>query len=290
MATGLNSPNGIAFHNGTLYIAEINKISKIDNIESQLDNPPKPTVIYSDLPNDAPHGWKFLTVGPDNKLYFNIGAPCNICMPPRRTPRSAASISMAAGWKSSRAASARSSAWTGTRSRSSCISPKTSVTGCPRIEPNDKLNRVAHPGKDNFGFPYCDGGDMPDPNSAGATAATSSPSRWRSSGRTQRRSACASIPAACSRPNIATPLFMPATARGTKSKKFGGDIVVAKLNADGTVKSVEPFITGFLQDNKYVGRPVDLELMKDGSMLISDDWNGAVYRLTYGVPRVSSRR
>ena len=82
LATGLNSPNGIALHNGTLYIAEINKISKIDNVESQLDNPPKPTVIYSDLPNDAPHGWKFLTVGPDNKLYFNIGAPCNICMPP----------------------------------------------------------------------------------------------------------------------------------------------------------------------------------------------------------------
>src|SRR5712671_4740712 len=82
LATGLNSPNGIALHNGTLYIAEIDKISKIDNIESQLDTPPKPTVIYSDLPNDAPHGWKFLTVGPDDKLYFNIGAPCNNCMPP----------------------------------------------------------------------------------------------------------------------------------------------------------------------------------------------------------------
>src|SRR3974390_136141 len=82
LATGLNSPNGIALHNGTLYIAEINKISKIDKIESQLHNPPNPTVIYDDLPSDAPHGWKFLTVGPDNKLYFNIGAPCNICMPP----------------------------------------------------------------------------------------------------------------------------------------------------------------------------------------------------------------
>src|SRR5271168_3093177 len=82
LATGLNSPNGIALHNGTLYIAEINRISKIDNVENQLDNPPKPTVIYSDLPNDAPHGWKFLTVGPDNKLYFNIGAPCNNCMTP----------------------------------------------------------------------------------------------------------------------------------------------------------------------------------------------------------------
>ena len=70
LATGLNSPNGIALHNGTLYIAEINKISKIERIADKLDDPPKPTVIYDDLPSDAPHGWKFLTVGPDNKLYF----------------------------------------------------------------------------------------------------------------------------------------------------------------------------------------------------------------------------
>ena len=68
-----------------------------------------------------------------------------------------------------------------------------------------------------------------------------------------------------------------------------GRTVVAKLNADGSVKSIQPFITGFLQDNKYIGRPVDVELMKDGSMLISDDWNGAVYRLTYGLQRVSAR-
>src|SRR5947208_9455308 len=81
LATEMNSPNGIALHNGTLYIAEINKISKIENVADKLDNPPKPTVIYDDLPSDAPHGWKFLSVGPDNKLYFNVGAPCNVCMP-----------------------------------------------------------------------------------------------------------------------------------------------------------------------------------------------------------------
>src|ERR1700730_5184060 len=82
LVTGLYRPNGIALHNGTLYIAELNKISKIDNVEDHLDDASKPTVIYDDLPSDEPHGWKFLTVGPDNKLYFNIGAPCNICVPP----------------------------------------------------------------------------------------------------------------------------------------------------------------------------------------------------------------
>ena len=85
-------------------------------------------------------------------------------------------------------------------------------------------------------------------------------------------------------------IFIARHGSWNKTTKIGGDIVVAKLNADGTVKSVEPFITGFLVNNNYIGRPVDIELMKDGSILISDDWNGAVYRVTYGSPRVSMRR
>ena len=80
IASGLHRPNGIALHKGTLYIAELSQISKIENIEDNLDNPPKPTVILGDLPKDEPHGWKYLTVGPDEKLYFQVGAPCNICM------------------------------------------------------------------------------------------------------------------------------------------------------------------------------------------------------------------
>jgi glucose/arabinose dehydrogenase len=74
-----------------------------------------------------------------------------------------------------------------------------------------------------------------------------------------------------------------------RSKKAGGDVVVVKLNKDGTVKSMEPLITGFLDNNNYVGRPVDVQQMKDGSLLVSDDWNGAVYRITYGKPKVASR-
>jgi len=74
-----------------------------------------------------------------------------------------------------------------------------------------------------------------------------------------------------------------------RSKKVGGDVVVVKLNKDGTVKSMEPLITGFLEDNKYIGRPVDVMQMKDGSLLVSDDWNGAVYRVTYGKPKVAAK-
>ncbi len=82
IASGLYRPNGVAFKNGTLYIMELSQLSKIDNIEDKLDNPPKPTVILDGLPKDEAHGWKYLAIGPDNKLYFEIGQPCNDCMPP----------------------------------------------------------------------------------------------------------------------------------------------------------------------------------------------------------------
>ena len=82
IASGLDRPNGLAFHNGTLYIAEGAQISKLEKIEDNLDNPPKPVVIYNDFLNHQSHGWKFMGLGPDNKLYVNVGAPCNICEPP----------------------------------------------------------------------------------------------------------------------------------------------------------------------------------------------------------------
>ena len=77
VASGLYRPNGVAFRNGTLYIAELSKVSKIDKVEDNLDNPPKPTVIYDNLPKDEAHGWKFIAIGPDNKLYVPVGQPGN---------------------------------------------------------------------------------------------------------------------------------------------------------------------------------------------------------------------
>src|SRR3954470_15731894 len=82
IASGLYRPNGLAFKDGTLYIAELSKISKIEKIEDNLDNPPKPTVIYDNLPKDEAHGWKFIGIGPDNKLYIPVVQPCNNCLRP----------------------------------------------------------------------------------------------------------------------------------------------------------------------------------------------------------------
>jgi glucose/arabinose dehydrogenase len=282
IAKDLYRPNGIALHDGTLYIAELSQISKIEKIEDNLDNTPKPTVIYSDLPKDEPHGWKYLTVGPDNKLYFNVGAPCNICLPPpthaqiRRVNLDGSGAEVVA--RGTRQIVGMD--WHPTLKQ--LYFTENARDWLSEELPNDKLNRLTQPGKDNFGYPYCHQGNIPDPEFG-----------WGHS--------CDEFtkPVALLGPHSAplgikfyTGNAFPAEYRGqafiarhgswNKSKKIGGDIVVAKLNKDGTLKSLDTFLTGFIQDNNYVGRPVDLLVMKDGSLLISDDYAGAVYRVSYG--------
>jgi glucose/arabinose dehydrogenase len=282
IAKELYRPNGIALHNGTLYIAELSQISKIEKIEDNLDNTPKPTVIYSDLPKDEPHGWKYLTVGPDNKLYFNVGAPCNICMPPE-THAQIRRINLDGSGVEVVARGVRQIVgmdWHPTLKQ--LYFTENARDWMSEELPNDKLNRLTQPGKENFGYPYCHQGNVPDPEFG-----------WGHS--------CDEFtkPVALLGPHSAplgikfyTGNAFPAEYRGqafiarhgswNKSKKIGGDIVVAKLNKDGTLKSLDTFLTGFLQDNNYVGRPVDLLVMKDGSLLISDDYAGAIYRVSYG--------
>jgi glucose/arabinose dehydrogenase len=289
IAAGLHRPNGIVLHNGTLYIAELSQISKIDNIESNLDNPPKPTVIFSDLPKDEAHGWKFLTVGPDNKLYFQVGAPCNICMPPERHGKI---------YRLNLDGSGLEVVATGIRQivgmdwhpvLKQLYFTENSRDWLSEEIPEDKLNRVSQPGKDNFGYPYCHQGNVPDPEFG-----------WGRS--------CDEFtkPVALLGPHSA-PLGMrfytgnafPAPYRNqiivarhgswNRTKKVGGDLVLVKLKPDGTFNSMEPFVTGFLENNSYVGRPADVTVMKDGSLLVSDDYNGAVYRVSHGNARTADR-
>ena len=84
-------------------------------------------------------------------------------------------------------------------------------------------------------------------------------------------------------------IFIARHGSWDRSEKIGGDIIHVTLNRDGSVKSWEPFLTGFLKDNAYIGRPVDLAVMKDGSLLVSDDHAGAVYRISYGRASTAAR-
>ncbi len=289
IASGLYRPNGIVLHNGTLYIAELYQISKIEEIEDKLDNPPKPTVIYSDLPKDEPHGWKYLTVGPDNKLYFQVGAPCNICMPSdahaqiRRINLDGTGAEVVA--RGIRQIVGMD--WHPVTKQ--LYFTEHSRDWLSEDFPQDKLNRLANPGKDNFGYPYCHQGNLPDPEFG-----------WgRSCDEFTKPLALLGPHAAPLGMRFYTGNMFPAEYRGAiliarhgswnRTQKFGGDIAIAKLNKDGTVKSVEPFITGFIENNNYLGRPADVLVMKDGSLLVSDDYNGAVYRVSYGSGGVAGR-
>jgi glucose/arabinose dehydrogenase len=288
IASGLYRPNGLAFHNGTLYIAELSKISKLEGIEDKLDDPPKPTVIYDNLPKDEAHGWKFMALGPDNKLYFEVGQPCNNCIPSdahgqiRRINLDGTGMEVVArGVRHSVGFDFHP------------VSKELYFTDNSRDWlsedlPNDELNRVTKVGQ-HYGSPYCYQGNLPDTEFG-----------WGRS--------CSEFvpPVALMGPHAGTlgmrfynGTMFPAEYRGqilaarhgswNRSNKFGGDIALVKLNKDGSVKSVEPFITGFLVDNKYIGRPVDVQPMKDGSLLISDDYDGAVYRVTYGNAKTANR-
>jgi glucose/arabinose dehydrogenase len=288
IASGLYRPNGIVLHNGTLYIAELSQISKIDNIEANLDNPPKPTVIFSDLPKDEAHGWKFLTVGPDNKLYFQVGAPCNICMPDERHARI---------YRLNLDGSGLEVVATGIRqivgmdwhpTSKQLYFTENSRDWLSEDVPEDKLNRVTQLGKDNFGYPYCHQGNISDQEFG-----------WgHSCDEFTKPLALLGPHAAALGMRFYTAAAFPAPYRNqiiiarhgswNRTKKVGGDLVLVKLKPEGTFSSMEPFVTGFIENNEYVGRPADVMVMKDGSLLVSDDYNGAVYRISYGNQRAAN--
>jgi glucose/arabinose dehydrogenase len=288
IASGLDRPNGLAFKDGTLYIAEGTRISKMEKIEDNIDNPPKPVVIYSDFPNHQSHGWKFMALGPDNKLYVNVGAPCNICVPPESNSQIRRLNLDGTGAEAYIRGNRNSVGFDWNPVTHQLYFTDNGRDWLSEELPNDELNRVTKMGE-NFGFPYCHQGNIPD-NTLG----------WGHS--------CSEFtpPVALLGPHAAAlgmrfytgrmfpakyhnAIFIARHGSWNKTSKIGGDIYVVHLNKDGTVRSQQSFMTGFLQHNGYIGRPVDVQPMKDGSLLVSDDYDGAIYRITYGHGKVAAR-
>ena len=288
IAEGLYRPNGLAFHNGTLYIAELSQISKIDNVDANLDKVNKPTVIYSDLPKDEAHGWKFIAIGPDNKLYIPVGQPGNNVLHDKDHGQ-IRRINLDGTGRETVALGVRNSVgfdWNPVNKQ--LYFSDNGRDWMSEDVPQDELNRVTKEGQD-FGAPYCYQGNLPDPEFGwGHKCSDFTPpvalTGPHSAGLGLRFYTGNMFPK-----KYKNVIFLARHGSWNRTNKFGGDIVAITLNKDGTVKSIEPFITGFLVDNKYIGRPVDVQPMADGSMLISDDWNGAVYRITYGKAKVAGR-
>jgi glucose/arabinose dehydrogenase len=288
IAEGLYRPNGLAYHNGTLYIAELSQISKIENVEANLDKVNKPTVIYSDLPKDEAHGWKFIAIGPDNKLYIPVGQPGNNVLHDKDHGQ-IRRINLDGTGRENVAVGVRNTVgfdWNPVNKQ--LYFSDNGRDWASEDVPEDELNRITKTGE-HFGAPYCYQGNFTDPEFGwGRKCSEFTPpialTGPHSAGLGLRFNTGSMFPA-----KYKNAIFLARHGSWNRTNKFGGDIIVYFLNKDGTVKSSEVFMSGFLVDNKYIGRPVDVEFMKDGSMLLSDDWNGAIYRITYGKARTASR-
>ena len=283
---GLNTPNGVVFHKGTLYVAERNRILAYEGIESKLDSPPEPRVVIDNLdPNKAAgHFWKFLAMGPDGKLYFNIGAPGNIVLPDynhatisRVDPKTGTMEAVAHGVRNSVGFDwhpKTKELWFSNHARD-WVSDDL---------PNDTLHRVSKKNM-HFGYPFCHQGDFLDPvfgkdrtckefdPPAAKLGAHIAPMGMRFyTGKM--------FPA-----EYQNNIFLAMHGSWNRTTKQGYNVVRVVVDDKGKVAKVEPFVTGFLTDEKadppMWGRPVDLLQMKDGSMLFSDDFNGIIYRISY---------
>ena len=283
---GLNAPNGIVFSKGTLYVAERDRITRYDGIENSLDNPPAGKVVIDGLdPQNQPgHFWKYLALGPDGKLYYNVGAPGNIVMPgyfqasiSRVDPKTGIVETYVQGVRNSVGFDwhpQTKQLWFTNHGRDWVSDDM----------PNDTLHRVSHKGM-NFGYPFCHQGDTLDPEfGKGRSCKEFDPPALKLGAHVAplgMRFYTGKMFPAEYRNNI----FIARHGSWNRSTKQGYDIYRVVLNENGKVIKSEPFLTGFLTDEKadppMWGRPVDLLQLKDGSLLFSDDYNGILYRISY---------
>jgi len=289
IASGLDRPNGLAFKNGTLYIAEGTKVSKLDKIEDNIDNPPKPVVIYSDFPDHRSHGWKFMAIGPDNKLYINVGAPCNICIPPETNSQIRRINTDGSGSEAYVRGVRNSVGFDFHPVTKELYFTDNGRDWLSEELPNDELNRVTKMGQ-HFGYPYCHQGDIPDNEFGWGHSCSEFVPPVAKLGPHSASLGMRFYTGSMFPQKYRNGIFIARHGSWNKSNKIGGDIIHVTLNRDGSVKSWEPFMTGFLKDNGYIGRPVDVLVMKDGSLLGSDDYAGAIYRISYGSARTAAGR
>jgi glucose/arabinose dehydrogenase len=288
VASGLYRPNGVAFKDGTLYIAELSKISKIDKIEDNLDSPPKPTMVYDNLPKDEAHGWKFIAIGPDNKLYVPVGQPGNNVLHDEAHGQIRRMNLDGTGAEVYALGVRNSVGFDWNPENKQMYFTDNGRDWLSEDVPQDELNRVTKAGED-FGAPYCYQGNIPDSEFGWGHSCSEFTAPVGLMGPHAAALGLRFYTGNMFPKGFKNTIFVARHGSWNRSNKFGGDVVSVHLNKDGTVKSIEPFLTGFLEDNKYLGRPVDVLQMKDGSLLVSDDWNGAVYRITYGKQKVAAQ-
>lgn len=280
VARGLRMPNGVALRGGALYVGEVSRVLRYDNIEARLSNPPTPVVVNDTFPGDRHHGWKFIRFGPDGQLYVPVGAPCNVCE--RSDGRYALIMRM-------------NPDGTGLEVFARGVRNTVGFDWHPETKtlwftdngrdwlgddvPPDELNHAPRKGL-HFGFPYCHGGDISEPEFG-------------------EKHACEEFvpPAMKLGPHVAAigmrfytgtmfperyrnQIFIAEHGSWNRSTPIGYRVTLVRLEENRAV-TYEVFAEGWLQGNAAWGRPADVLVMPDGALLVSDDRAGVIYRIVY---------
>lgn len=283
IAEGLRSPNGVALRNGNLYVAEISRILRFDDIDHNLNNPPEPVVVRDDFPAEGHHGWKFIAFGPDDKLYVPVGAPCNICKSEDEIFASITRMNPDGSNREIIAHGVRNSVgfdWHPQTGDFWFTENGRDMLGDNR--PPDELNHLTETGQ-HFGYPYLHGDDIRDPEfgKQGKTMDINFKKPAQKLGPHVAALGMHFYTGTMFPDEYKNQIFIAEHGSWNRSEKIGYRITLVKLK-EGKAVSYEPFVDGWLQDKESVwGRPVDLLQLPDGSLLISDDYGGIIYRLTY---------
>ncbi|MGH7673185.1 MAG: PQQ-dependent sugar dehydrogenase [Gemmatimonadales bacterium] len=275
----LGVPNGVAFRDGALYVAEVSRILRYDSIDARLRNPPKPVVITNRLPQEGLHGWRYIAFGPDGRLYVGSGAPCNTCDPGelfasilRLRPDGSGLEVFARGVRNTLGLDwhpATRELWFTDNGRD-WLGPD---------EPPDELNRAPGAGL-HFGFPYCHGGSIVDPDFGSGHPCADYVAPERALGAHVAALGMRFYTGTMFPPEYRGQIFIAEHGSWNRIIPVGYRITLVRLEG-GRPVSYEPFATGWLHGGGAWGRPVDLLVMPDGALLVSDDKAGVVYRISF---------
>jgi len=283
IATGLNMPNGVAFREGDLYVAEVSRIHKFAGIESHLDNPGKSQIIYEKYPTESHHGWKYIAFGPDGKLYVPVGAPCNICE--SKDPIYASITRMNADG-------------TGLEIFANGVRNTVGFTWHPTTKqmwftdngrdmlgddvPSCELNTATKEGL-HFGFPYCHEGSVKDPEFGDKRPCSDFVKPADKLGAHVAPLGLKFYTGKMFPTDYSNQIIVAEHGSWNRTKKSGYNLTLVKVDANSKVTGHSVFAAGWLDEDtqKVWGRPVDVLVLPDGSMLVSDDQANVIYRITY---------
>ncbi|HEY7656350.1 MAG TPA: PQQ-dependent sugar dehydrogenase [Burkholderiales bacterium] len=282
LAEKLVQPNGVAFQGGNLYVMAINRVFRYDGIEDSPNVKPVELTAAFKLPPEVHHNWKFIAFGPDSKLYVQVGSPCNICEPSDQHGQIRRYVADGSGMEVVARGVRNSVGFDFHPQTGELWFTDNGRDWQAEDGPQDELNRVSKIGQ-FFGFPYCHAQGIPDLD-------------------IKKKDPCkgVTLPVALMGPHSAAlgmrfytgamfpkdyvnSIFVARRGSWNRTRLFGYDVVNVRATADGRNAKVTPFMTGFMdpKENKFWGRPVDVLQLPDGSLLVSDEQNGAIYRVSH---------